>query len=118
MESYNRGHSCGMECPECGWGWATSYFSPIEMDDTLYTVNFLVPDKVTISMIRLYAKLTGVNFLQAKEALSNGNAKISAYAKELQDQLTEIQDAELKFTITPDYPYEIDGERNKSSDSK
>lgn len=28
----------GMECPECGWGWVTSYIEPKAEDATIYSI--------------------------------------------------------------------------------
>ncbi len=107
MESYYKDKTCGMLCPKCGWGWVTTYFSPIDIDETMYTVNFYKPEKITAAMIKLYAKLTGSNFIQSKKALEKGNASFSALAADIQKHIAEIYATELQFRITPDYPYNI-----------
>ena len=39
---------------------------PIDADETMYTIRFCKPEKTTAAMVKLYAKLTGTNFMQAK----------------------------------------------------
>ncbi len=63
-------------------------------------------------MIKLYAKLTGTNFMQAKKALEEGNAGFSALAADIQKHIAEIHAARMQFIITPDYPYDVDEMHN------
>lgn len=107
MNVYHENNTCGMLCPKCGWGWVTTYSLPIETDTTIYTLNFDKPEKVTAAMIKLYANLTNLNFIQSKKDLESGNAKFSAVAAEIQKCLAAIHAAGLQFAITPDYPYNI-----------
>ncbi len=106
MESYHKGCTGGMLCPKCGWGWVTTYFPPIDIDETVYTISFCKPEKTTAAMVKLYAKLSGSNFIQAKKALEEGNASFSALAADIQKHIEEIHATELQFNITPDYPYD------------
>ncbi len=69
MQPHHKGSTCGMLCPKCGWGWVTTFSSPIDADETMYTVSFCKPEKTTAAMIKLYAKLTGTNFMQAKKII-------------------------------------------------
>lgn len=57
-------------------------------------------------MVKLYAKLTGTNFIQAKKALEEGSAVFSALAADIQKRIPEIHEAGAQFNITPDYPYD------------
>ncbi len=106
MKSHHKGSTCGMLCPECGWGWVTTYFSPIDRDETVYTISFCKPEKTTAAMIKLCARLSGSNFMQAKKALEEGRAGFSALAADIQKHIAEIHATELQFCITPDYPYD------------
>ena len=108
MRPYQEGHTGGMLCPECGWGWATTITPAIDADETLYTVKISKPGKITNDMIKLYAELSGINYMQTKKALEEGNAEISGLATDIQKTLPRLYEAGLEFTITPDYPYEID----------
>ena len=106
MLPHHTGSTGGMLCPECGWGWVTTYSSPIDADKTMYTVSFHKPEKTTAAMVKLYAKLTGANFIQAKKGLEEGNAGFSALAADIQKHIAEIHSVGMEFTITPDYPYD------------
>ncbi len=110
MRAHHEGSTCGMLCPKCGWGWVTTYSSPINEDETVYTSNFCKLEKVTVAMIKLYAKLTESNFIQSKKSLEEGNACFSALAADIQKHLKEIRNAGFQFVITPDYPYSISDE--------
>lgn len=115
MQPHHKGRTCGMLCPKCGWGWVTTYSSPIDADETMYTISFCKPEKATAAMVKLYAKLTGANFTQAKKALEEGNAAFSALAADIQKYIEEIHATGVQFDITPDYPYDIDGLHGKQA---
>ena len=108
MRPYQEGLTSGMLCPKCGWGWATTITPAIDADETLYTVKISKPGKITNDMIKLYAKLSVTNYLQAKQALEEGNAEISGLATDIQKILPRLYETGLEFSITPEYPYEID----------
>ena len=108
MKPYQEGRTGGMLCPQCGWGWVTTISSAIDADETLYTVKISKLGKITNDMIKLYAKLSGTNCMQTKKALEEGNAEISGLATDIQKMLPRLYEAGLEFTITPDYPYDID----------
>ena len=110
MIVHREGSTCGMLCPKCGWGWVTTYSSPIDTDENIYTVNFCKPEKVTAAMIKLYAKLAALNFMQAKKDLAEGVANFSAPATDIQKYIADIRAAGLQFVITPDYPYDVSSE--------
>lgn len=108
MKSYQEGRTGGMLCPKCGWGWATTITSEIDVDETMYTVQISKPNTIVTNMIKLYADLSGSNYVQAKKALEEGNAELSGLAVDIQNMLPQIRETGLGFTITPDYPYSID----------
>lgn len=58
MQPHHKDSTCGMLCPNCGWGWVTTCSSPIDADETMYTISFCKPEKTTAAMVKLYAKLT------------------------------------------------------------
>ena len=111
MNPYHEGATCGMLCPACGWGWVTTYSLPIDADNTMYTISFSKAEKVTPAMIKLYAKLAGINFLQAKRVLEEGSGKYVALEADIQNHISEIHAAGMQFVITPDYPYELGADK-------
>lgn len=108
MRPYQEGRTGGMLCPKCGWGWATTITSAIDADETLYTIKISRPSKLTNDMVKLYAELAETNYLQAKQALEEGNAEISVLAADIQKMLPRLYEVGLEFNITPEYPYDID----------
>ena len=107
MQPHHKGSTSGMLCPNCGWGWVTTCSSPIDADETIYTISFCKTEKTTAAMIKLCAKLTGTNFIQAKKSLEEGNAVFSALAAYIQKYIPELHEAGAQFNITPDYPYDV-----------
>ena len=108
MRTYQEGRTGGMLCPQCGWGWATTITPAIDADETLYTVKISKPGKITNDMIKLYAELSRMNYIQSKQALEEGNAETSVLAADIQKMLSRLCMAGLEFNITPEYPYDID----------
>ncbi len=107
MRIYHEGSTCGMLCQKCGWGWVTTYSSPIDEDETMYAISFCKHEKATASMIKTYAKSACLDFIQAKKELEEGRAKFSASAADFQKHVDEIRAAEMRLFITQDYQYDI-----------
>ncbi len=106
MEEYIRGHCQGMTCPKCGWGWTTSYFEPIEMDQTVYAVVLDAQDPI-IEAIKASAKVFGCNYPEAKRGLTDGSLSISGNAREIQKKALCLQEGKVAFHIEPEFPYPI-----------
>ena len=118
MISTNSEHTIGMTCPKCGWGWVTSYFDPIATDDTDYSIFIKANNPAIPSTIKLISDITGVNFLQAKKLLCSGNDELVYKAKNesastmykaqrVQAVAKKLKEADIAFTITPDFPFEV-----------
>lgn len=99
------GHSCSWDCPNCGWGLATSYFAPIELDQTLYTIHIQKTPAPSLTMIRCVAKLIACNFITARSLLENGTAAYEGRAVDIQRAAGSIKAASLSYSVTPDFPY-------------
>lgn len=103
----HKGHSCNWSCPSCGWGIATSYFSPMEVDITIYTLFITKNTSPTIDMIKCVSKLLTCNFVKAKDTLEQGNGACqgrSTYIKEVAEKLTHLG---LHYHIEPEFPYPL-----------
>ena len=70
-------YQMGMKCPNCGWGWVTTYNEPIEVD---YSVYHVVLDSKDGSLVNVHKGNRGLvrtlgvvgNAGQAPEVTGNG----------------------------------------------
>ncbi len=96
----------GMKCPNCGWGWVTSYIDPIKEDETIYEISLEEGNQVTKDNIRLVSEISDVNFLEAKRLLENApKSFISGKAVDINDAVIRLKVTGINFTVTPEYPY-------------
>ena len=105
-----------IECPKCGWGWATTVYDATAEDDTSYEVWLLPGNPKTQKILRLIAGLANVNFLQAREML-NSETPVLLYkavheavaeknkVQRIQEIAKVLQTANIRFSISPDFPY-------------
>ena len=100
-------HTLVWECPKCGDGLATTYFEPIETDETNYTLSISEISEPNIDHIKLISNMLNVNFLKAKSLLQEGNATITDKAVKIRDYIRLLNKISIPFTITPNFPYEI-----------
>ena len=98
--------SVGMKCPNCGWGWVTSYIDPIKEDETIYEISLEEGNQVTKDNIRFVSEISDVNFLEAKRLLENApKSFISGNAVDINDAVIRLKVTGINFTVTPEYPY-------------
>ena len=60
----------GMTCPNCGWGWATTYIEPILSDSTDYHV-VLVSSNNSLTSIKAVSEVANCNYIEAKKLISH-----------------------------------------------
>ena len=63
--------STGMECPECGWGWATTYIEPKYEDETVYKIVLDRGSDAAKENIKVIAGVMNCNYLRAKEVIDD-----------------------------------------------
>lgn len=85
MEYYQRYGSCGMTCPKCGWGWATTYIAPIKRDEIEYTLTIQREKPAKMETIRSLAHLFICNYLEAKKKIETDNIKFKNRAPKTLD---------------------------------
>ena len=97
--------TCGMKCPNCGWGWVTTYCPPILTEETVYEIGVLKQDP-DISTIKAVSKAINCNLLQARDILINA-PKIVYRGKALEVKGIKkiFTENDVKFFIAPDFPY-------------
>lgn len=96
----------GMKCPNCGWGWVTSYIDPIKEDETIYEIELEEDNQATKDNIRLISEISNMNFLEAKCLLENApESFVSGKATDINDAVIRLKVTGINFTVTPEYPY-------------
>ena len=98
-------YQMGMECPNCGWGWVTTYNEPIEVDYGVYHVVLDSKDS-SLANVMLVASIVNCNYLRAKRIIENSPSEIfsgkAVDVREIRDRLVQ---AGMAFRIEPDFPY-------------
>ena len=107
----------GMTCPNCGWGWATTYIDPLQNDDTTYIVSLAKGNIATRSAIKIVAKISNKNYVQAKKVIENSPANVYVgKAVQVKDILILLESQSLSYTVTPKFPYPL-SKKMKDSDN-
>lgn len=107
-----------LECPNCGWGFATSLSQPLDEDMTDYKIYLNPGNTETMEHIKLISAICHVNYLQARKLLSSQEpvliykaeqeavSSLSKAGKVMQTAKC-LKESSLDFNIIPDFPYEI-----------
>ena len=96
----------GMTCPNCGWGWATTYSDPIFDDSTVYEIILLDDNQESADNLKAIAKITNTNVINAKKLLYNLPSCIfSGKAVEISALVRLLDEKSLKYKIEPEFPY-------------
>ena len=104
-EGYFGGMS--ITCPKCGWGAATSYYSPIVVDKTDYRIFLLKDNDPTNEIIRAVNKVAHCNLLKAKELIDSAPIVIfKGDALEIHEMKEVLDGQKVLYKIEPDYPYD------------
>jgi hypothetical protein len=109
MVDFQIDRSCGMECPKCGWGWATTYWSPIERDETVYSISIPSISNPTLNIIRFIAEVLSCNFIVANKKIKTSGIQLSGQAEKIQKIRKSLIELNANFVISPDFPYDING---------
>ena len=119
MKSIAKEHTVGMTCPNCGWGWVTSHFDPIDTDQTDYSIFLKVGNPASVDNIKLIASICSKNFIEAKKILQTDvdvciytatNESSADYSKagKVRHIAALLKNAQLDFYITPAFPYKLE----------
>ena len=107
----------GMTCPNCGWGWATTYIDPEQEDDTVYVISLSKGNIATRAAVKAISKITNKNFVQAKKTIENSPVDIYAgNAVQVKDVLLLLESLSLAYYITPEFPYSLNQEEASTED--
>ena len=106
MLSIDQDNPVGMSCPNCGWGWATTYIEPIIEDPTIYKIILNESNSISTDNIKTVSEISNVNFIEAKQIIEKAPYTIlTGNALQIRDTLKILSSTDLDYTITPDFPY-------------
>lgn len=105
MIPINEESASGMTCPSCGWGFVTSKIDKKQSDHQLYKITLMAKEQPTKDNIRIIAKIMNSNFINAKAMIRDGGLLAEGLAIELHDAISLLNDSNIEFSVTPQYPY-------------
>lgn len=116
MNPVREGHTQGWICRICGNGVVTSFFDPIELDDSDYTLELNSGNEATVKNIRLIAAISDENYLTARKLILYAPSVLkTAKASEIVSIKEKLDSASILYRITPDFPYNtVDKNRSVS----
>lgn len=107
MTYFVEGQCCGWKCPMCGDALVTTYYTELEMDNTIYSVLVSADCDANASKIKAVSEVLGCNYLQAKEKIATGFSVSEVFASDAAKILKLIKEAGLSYQTTPEFPHEI-----------
>ena len=108
MIDFENEGSCGMTCPNCGWGWATTKHDPIKLDANLYEIAIEGLANPSIDFIKVVSKSRGCNFIEAKTFLLQGGILQKSNASIIKETAKLLEQGKFTYRITPNFPYSLD----------
>ena len=99
--------SCGFSCPNCCWGWATTYHSPLDLDEQKYTVTVENSNEGDSQKYKTISEILGCNYLEARKKLISGFSISEISAKETVSVLRALTAGQISFKVTPDFPHDF-----------
>ncbi len=118
MIDRSTGDSIFIECPNCGWGWASTTYDSSMDDETAYEIWLCPGNSQSPEVLRLIADIANVNFLQAKMIL-NSKEPVMIYkaytetvaslnkVQKIQVLGRSLKSAQVKFFISPEFKYKL-----------
>ena len=107
MEPFHKMGSCGYSCPKCGWGWATTYYSPLDLDKQKYTISVSSSSQANSASYKAVSKLMNCNYLEARKKMASGFIFKDVSAKETMLILKELASVQLEYSVDPQYPHDL-----------
>lgn len=105
MNPIHQGFTVGAECPNCGWGYVTSYIPPMYSDTRTYSV-ILDSNQYSVERVKLIASIANCNFIHAKKLIESAPVSIfSGRAVEVKAIKEKLEEAHIACSIEPEFPY-------------
>ena len=108
MLPINRDKPFGMTCPNCGWGWATTFIDPIKEDETKYTVFLRSGNTLSKDIVKAVSRAANVNVLQARKMLETAPVAVCTdKAVKIREVLKTLEDGSVLYEVEPAFPYPV-----------
>lgn len=96
----------GMKCPNCGWGWVTSYIEPILEDQTEYKIILDCGNKACVNELKAISEVAGCNYLQAKSLITESPKELAkGIAIDIARCIEVLDKASVRYHVDPEWPY-------------
>ena len=106
LRGFIEGRCQGARCEACDYNVVTTYWSPLERDETIYALALDPGDCNDLAQIREVARVAATSFVRAKGLLRQGGVEIArGRARELAPDVEGLRRAGVPFHISPDYPH-------------
>ncbi|MCR4671307.1 MAG: hypothetical protein K5643_08955 [Saccharofermentans sp.] len=106
MEPIDSDCACGMTCPKCGWGWASTPFNAMDEDGTIYDIILLEGNSNSEDIIKTISQITGQNSLNARKTIENAPVKLLTGKAETVDKVIRNLEAKsIIFKTEPTFPH-------------
>lgn len=99
------GRTAVWTCPNCGYSLASGIVYEIDRDQQIYQLSVNPIENPDIVVMRELSKMSGLNFIQLKEVLKNGNLNWKGNAKEIKKYRDQLENSKITYTIEPNFPY-------------
>ena len=99
-------NNLGMICPNCGYGYVTSYIEPIYEDQQEYEIVLTDGNTITKENFSLIQSLTGKNMIEIKLLFDNATYSLfKGSAPEVKKLKEKLDNLKMKFEIIPEFKY-------------
>lgn len=111
LEDFIEGSTMGQRCPNCGWSLVTTYTPPILEDNREYAITLLAGNDVSPAVLKAISRLMGCNYITARRlVLEAPKVLFAGHASDILEWKTALESAGVLIGITPEYPYDQDGQ--------
>lgn len=94
-----------LTCPNCGCKITTTKWDDIDLDDTDFEIIIEPVSNPSIKQIKFISNFSGLNFINSKKILSEGGSLLIDKAVEIKEKISLLKKADIRFIISPDFPY-------------
>ncbi|RED49752.1 hypothetical protein [Aestuariispira insulae] len=100
----------GQYCEICSaWQVVTTYFSALELDQTLYRLKIMVEHRLKPEQLKALSAMLNLNYLEIRRAIDQQKPlTLSGKAKDIGETIKTLTSVNLAFECQPPFPQIID----------
>lgn len=111
LEGFVEGSCMGSRCKSCGWSIVATYIPPIRNDWQDYTISLLPGCDPVKSSLKAIARIAMTNFIGAKRMMFDAPVTLfTGKAPEVLARKLTLEQAGVPIAISPQFPYDDEGE--------